>query len=299
MSNQFDALIELLAQGRGFTTDEGEAPKDMPEAACLEHIIQAGFSEVADALEGTALEGLMERILRAWTDSLHRLLESLEKSADRVTLEQKQSLSEQDFSEVKSVELERLTDKARLLEAQSEALTVLRDAAADTYQARSGQLWRPMHGSRPSSKILTGAMVDARDQARARKLKHSDQLIVEGPRIAVFGDKHDVDYRRIADVLDKAKEKYPDMVLLSTGQKSGADACALSWAKAKGVDAVVFKLEGRAADRFFRRNEKLLSECPKGVIVFSEASSYTRHAVETARKMGLKLMRCGRAAAMA
>ena len=60
-----------------------------------------------------------------------------------------------------------------------------------------------------------------------------------------------------------------------------------------GVDVVIYKLEGHASDRYFRRNERMLSEAPKGVLVFSEKSAFTRHAVETARKMGLPVKRCG------
>lgn len=40
----------------------------------------------------------------------------------------------------------------------------------------------------------------------------------------------------------------------------------------------------------------MLSETPKGVLIFSEKSAFTRHAVETAKKMGLPIKRCGLAA---
>ena len=292
METQNDVLVGVLAAMQNPPGIEDFAGAIPPDEALI-HIVSAAYAELADALEDGPLAGSLERILKGWTDVLHRTIEGLEKQADRAELDMKEAAAAQDYSEVMSVELERKTDRLRALQNAVEAVSVMRDAGASTYEARCATLWRPMHGSRPSSKIITSAMIDARDLSRSRKILAAEGRIIEGAKIALFGDKNDTDYKRVADVLDKVKDKLGRMALLLTGQKTGADACAMSWAKANGVDVVIYKLEGHASDRYFRRNERMLSEAPKGVLVFSEKSAFTRHAVETARKMGLPVKRCG------
>lgn len=292
METQFEALTGALARMKSLPQGSEFAGAIPPDEA-LEHIVSAAYSELADALEDGPLSSPLERILKGWTDVLHRTIEGLEKQADRAELEMKDAAAAQDYSEVMSVELERKTDRLRELQNAIEAVTIMRDAGAACYEARCATLWRPMHGSRPASKIITSAMIDARDLTRSRKILAAEGRLITEAKIALFGDKNDTDYTRIANVLDKVKDKHGEIALLLTGQKSGADACAISWAKAHQVDVVIFKLEGHASDRYFRRNERMLSEAPKGVLVFSEKSAFTRHAVETARKMGIPVKRCG------
>ncbi|NQY13808.1 MAG: DUF2493 domain-containing protein [Henriciella sp.] len=294
MDTQFDILKGKLALKNGADLDE--FADAIPPDEALFHIVTAAYSEMADALEDGPLSASLERILKGWTDVLHRTLEGLEKQADRAELEMKNCAAIQDYSEVMSVELERKTERLRNIESAMEAVALMRDAGASAYEARCASLWRPMHGSRPASKIITSAMIDARDLSRSRKILAAEGRMVSGVKIALFGDKNDTDYKRVADVLDKVFDKHSDMTLLLTGQKSGVDACAMSWAQTKGVDIVIFKLEGHASDRYFRRNERMLSETPKGVLIFSEKSAFTRHAMETAKKMGLPVKRCGLAA---
>jgi hypothetical protein len=289
---QFDVLESLLARMPN-APDAADFAGDIPPDDALIQIVTAVYDELADALDSGPLATSLERILKGWTDVLHRAVEGLEKQADRAELEMKDCVAAQDYSEVMSVELERKTDRLRNLQVAIEAVGVMRDAGAAAYEARCATLWRPMHGSRPASKIITSAMIDARDLSRSRKILAAEGRMIEGTKIAIFGDRNDSDYKRIATVLDKVREKHGDIALLLTGQKSGADACAMSWARAKGVDVVIYKLQGRASDRYFRRNERMLSETPKGVLVFSEQSAFTRHAVETARRMGLPVKRCG------
>ncbi|HBT34837.1 MAG TPA: hypothetical protein DEB52_01910, partial [Hyphomonas sp.] len=65
----------------------------------------------------------------------HRTIEGLEKQADRAELDMKEAAAAQDYSEVMSVELERKTDRLRALQNAVEAVSVMRDAGASTYEA--------------------------------------------------------------------------------------------------------------------------------------------------------------------
>ncbi|MCY4485715.1 MAG: hypothetical protein OXF11_01165, partial [Deltaproteobacteria bacterium] len=57
---------------------------------------------------------------------------------------------EQDGSEIKSRELELITDRAQNLSARRDAFERMRDAAAEDYLAATGQTCRPRSGSHPN-----------------------------------------------------------------------------------------------------------------------------------------------------
>ena len=91
--------------------------------------------------------------------------------------------------------------------------------------------------------------------------------------------------------LDKAREKYADMVLVHGGGP-GVEKIAASWAERNGVHQIVCKPDwdrhGRAAP--FRRNDELLNLLPKGVIAFP-GSGITENLVDKARQLGIPVQR--------
>ena len=92
--------------------------------------------------------------------------------------------------------------------------------------------------------------------------------------------------------LDKAKEKYAD-IILAHGGGPGVERIAAKWAERNGVHQVVCKPDwtahGRAAP--FRRNDELLNLLPKGVIAFP-GSGITENLVDKARQLGIPVQRC-------
>ena len=199
---------------------------------------------------------------------------------------------EQDGSEIKSRELELITDRTQNLTARRDAFEKMRDAAAQDYQVQTGNVWRPRSGSHTSQTgKLTSAAVDARDFMRARQDRKTQAHLPEGTLVAVTGGKDVSQPAAIFQRLDKVREKYTDMVLVHGGGP-GVERIAANWAEQRGVHQVVCKPDwdrhGRAAP--FRRNDDLLNLLPKGVIAFP-GSGITENLVDKARQLGIPVQK--------
>ena len=82
---------------------------------------------------------------------------------------------EQDGTEIKSRELELVTDRAQNLGNRRDAFETMRDAATDAYRVETGSMWRPRRGSHTSQTgKLTSAAIDARDFQRAHAALNSN-----------------------------------------------------------------------------------------------------------------------------
>ena len=198
----------------------------------------------------------------------------------------------QDGTEIKSLELELLSDRARNLGERRDAFETLRDAAAAAYADDTGETWRPRHGSHTSQTgTLTSAAIDARDFARARKDREINAHLPQGTLVAIAGGKQAEDATAIAGTLDRLKAKYADVILVHGGGP-GAEKIAARWAEHNGVHQIVCKPEwdkhGRAAP--FRRNDDLLNLLPKGVIAFP-GSGITDNLVDKAKRLGIPVSR--------
>ena len=198
----------------------------------------------------------------------------------------------QDGTEIKSRELELVTDRAQNFTARRDAFEQMRDAAAEAYRAETGDMWRPRRGSHASQTgKLTSAAIDARDYQRARKDRKTIAHLPQGTLVAIAGGKDIADPAAVIARLDKARAKYADMVLVHGGGP-GVEKIAARWAETNGVHQIVCKPDwdrhGRAAP--FRRNDKLLNLLPKGVIAFP-GSGITENLVDKARQLGIPVQR--------
>ena len=151
-----------------------------------------------------------------------------------------------------------------------DAFERMRDTAAEAYRVHTGDVWRPRHGSHTSQTgTLTSAAIDARDFRRARSDRETQAHLPEGTLVAITGGKQVADADAVCTMLNRARAKYGDMILLHGGGP-GIEKIAASWAEARGVDQVVcrpdWNAHGKAAP--FRGNDELLNLLPKGVIVF-------------------------------
>ena len=131
----------------------------------------------------------------------------------------------------------------------------LRLSAIASTNAVTGNTWRPRRGSHTSQTgKLTSAAIDARDYQRARKDRKTQTHLPQGTLVAVAGGKDIANPAAVIERLDKAREKYADMVLVHGGGP-GVEKIAASWAERNGIDQVVCKPDwdrhGRAAP--FRR----------------------------------------------
>ena len=275
-------------------------PLDVPDlhAAFEDSHLPGILYEIVDlaaerlCANGTKLADERESLIWGLVNCFHAQTQRLDRALDRMEPELRDLQRAQDGSEVKSVELERLTDKAHNMSDRRDALEIYRDCAAEAYRARTGEVWRPRHGSHASrTGHLTSAAIDARDFMRARKDRKTTAHLPDGTLIAIAGGKDVADPAAVIARLDKAREKYADMVLVHGGGP-GVEKIAASWAERNGVHQVVCKPDwdrhGRAAP--FRRNDDLLNLLPKGVIAFP-GSGITENLVDKARQLGIPVQR--------
>ena len=237
----------------------------------------------AVAPDGTQLADERESLLWGFVNALHAQVQRLDRGIDKIAPEMKDLGQEQDGSEIKSRELELLTDRVQNLGDRRDAFEAMRDLAAEGYRTETGETWRPRNGSHSSQTgKLTSAAIDARDYLRARKDRETSAHLPEGTLVAFTGGKDFGDVTAIWRSLDSIKIKYDDMVLLHGGGP-GAEKIAASWAEKNGVHQVVCKpnwdRDGKAAP--FRRNDVLLNFLPKGLVAFP-GSGITNNMIDKA-----------------
>ena len=264
---------------------------DEDEALCA---MQEAFGLLADAAasDGFQLADERESLLWGFVNMLDAQTQRLDRAADKLMPELRDLQKAQNGTEIKSLELELVTDRARNLTDRRDAFETMRDAAAESYLVKTGGMWRPRRGSHASQTgTLTSAAIDARDYQRARKDRKTQAHLPEGTLVAIAGGKDIADPAEVIARLDKAREKYTDVVLVHGGGP-GVEKIAASWAERNGVHQVVCKPDwdrhGRAAP--FRRNDELLNLLPKGVIAFP-GSGITENLVDKARTLGIPVQR--------
>ncbi len=279
----------------GATPERGEFdPREVWDKDDALDAIGEAFRVLAHGVapDGTQLADERESLLWGFVNMLDAQTRRLDRGADRLVPEMQDLARAQDGTEIKSRELELLTDRAHNLAARRDAFETMRDAAADAYRAETGDVWRPRHGSHTSrTGHLTSAAIDARDFIRARKDRETQAHLPQGTLIAIAGGKDVADPAAVIDCLDRVRAKYSDMVLVHGGGP-GVERIAAQWADRNGVHQIVCKPDwnahGRAAP--FRRNDELLDLLPKGVIAFP-GSGITENLVDKARQLGIPVQR--------
>ena len=286
-------LDELALFGHRPGQDEPD-PRPLPEADRVTGELDAMIDSLAAMLADTRLEDDLDDLLWALVNIFHRRIDRLERDLDGNVQAQRRSQAEQDGSEVRSVELERLIVQGQSLIERRNAFEFCRDHAASRFEAETGSAWRPRSGSRISHRNLTSAMIDSREFIDAKRRAEQELLIPKGPRIAFTGGAECNDHQRIWAVLDKVRAKHPDMVLLHGGSPKGAERIAACWAEHRKVPQVVFKPDWNRHKNAapFKRNDQLLEALPIGVIAFP-GSGIAANLADKARKMGIPVWQFG------
>ena len=269
-------------------------PREVWDADSATDAVTEAFRIIAEGAcpDGFQLADERESLLWGFVNMLDSQTQRLDRAADKLMPELRDLQKAQDGTEIKSRELELVTDRARNLTDRRDAFETMRDAAAESYLVKTGGMWRPRRGSHSSQTgTLTSAAIDARDYQRARKDRKTQAHLPDGTLVAIAGGKDIADPAAVIERLDKARTKYADMVLVHGGGP-GVEKIAASWAERNGVHQVVCKPDwdrhGRAAP--FRRNDELLNLLPKGVIAFP-GSGITENLVDKARTLGIPVQR--------
>jgi hypothetical protein len=243
-------------------------------------------------LTGTRLEDDLADLLWSFVNLFHRKIDRIERELDTNEQAQRRGQAEQDGSEVKSVELERLIAQGIGLIERRNAFEFFRDQAAELFAVTTGSVWCPRAGSMVNHRALTASIIDSRDFLSARRRAETEVHAPAGTRIAFSGgtDCNDVD--RIWDALDKIRAKHPNMVLLHGGSPRGAERIAACWADNRKVPQVVFKPDWNRHRNAapFKRNDQMLEALPIGVVVFP-GSGISANLADKAKKLGIPVWR--------
>src|SRR5499427_2047552 len=280
-------LTELQLYGHRPFQDEPD-PRPLPEANAIGGAVADIFDALIATLRDTRLEPDLEDLLWSAVNLFHRAAERVQRELDDNEDAQKRSQKEQDGSEIRSVELERLLAEGLTLIERRNSMELFRDLAADQFERHTGSAWRPRSGSMVNHRALTAAMIDSRDFLAAKRRAETEVLLPAGPKIAFTGGLDFNDHHAVWERLDKVHAKHPDMVLLHGGSPKGAERIAAAWANARKVTQIAFKPDwtrhAKAAP--FRRNDQMLAVMPIGVIAFP-GSGISANLADKAKKLGI------------
>ncbi len=289
-------LAELQLYGYCPFHDEPD-PRPLPEPSTITAAVADIFDALVVTLSDSRLEPDLEDLLWSTVNLFHRAIARIERELDDNEQAQTRSQKEQDGSEIRSVELERLTCEGQTLIERRDSMELFRDLAADAFETHTGSSWRPRAGSRVNHRSLTASMIDSRDFLAAKRRADTELLLPAGPRIAFTGGLDFNDHRAIWDRLDKALAKHPGMVLLHGGSPKGAERIASCWADNRKVTHIAFKPDwtrhAKAAP--FKRNDRMLETLPIGVIAFP-GSGISANLAGKARVLGIPVWKyegCG------
>jgi YspA, cpYpsA-related SLOG family len=280
-------LSELRLHGWRPGEDEPD-PRPLPETAMIGGAVADIFDALIATLRDTRLEPDLEDLLWSAVNLFHRSADRVQRALDDNEDAQRRSQKDQDGSEIRSVELERLLAQGLTLIERRDAMELFRDQAAEQFERHTGSAWRPRAGSMVNHRALTSAMIDSRDFIAAKRRSESEVNVPAGPKVAFTGGVEFSDTQAIWTQLDKARAKHPEMVLLHGGCPKGAERIAACWADKHNVPQIVFKPDwtrhGKAAP--FKRNDQLLAVPPIGVIAFP-GSGISANLADKAKALGI------------
>ena len=287
-------LTELQLAGYRPLQDEPD-PRPLPEG----HLVAGAVADIFDALvvslRDTRIEPDLEDLLWSAVNLFHRAAQRVERQLDDNEQGQRRSQTEQDGSEIRSVELERLTAEGLTLVERRNCIELFRDQAAEHFARHTGSPWHPRSGSKVNHRTLTAAMIDSRDFIAARRRAEAEVMLPQGPKIAFTGGLDFNDHRLIWDKLDQVRAKHRDMVLLHGGSPKGAERIAARWADHRKVPQIAFKPDWSKHQKAapFKRNDAMLEVLPIGVLV-TPGSGIQGNLADKARRLGIPVWKIGK-----
>ncbi|OYY85185.1 DUF2493 domain-containing protein [Reyranella sp.] len=284
-------LNELQLYGWRPYQDEPD-PRPLPEGNAVAAAVADIFDALVATLDDTRLEPDLDELLWGTVNLFHRAASRVERDLDDNEQAQRRLQREQDGSEVKSVELERLTAEGQTMIERRNSMELFRDVAVEAFEHHTGSAWRPRTGSMISHRNLTAAMIDSRDFLAAKRRAENEVLLPAGPKVAVSGGTDFNDHNLIWAKLDQVRAKHADMVLIHGGAKTGAERIAARWANSRKVPQIAFEPDFKkypAKQAPYKRNDTMLEVLPVGVLVFG-GGGIQGNLADKARKLGIPTM---------
>ncbi|WP_280712511.1 DUF2493 domain-containing protein [Bradyrhizobium sp. BR13661] len=274
--------------------DDQPDPRPLPEGRIITGAVADIFDALVATLSDTRLEPDLNDLLWSTVNLFHRAVDRIGRQLDDNEQAQQKSQHEQDGSEVRSVELERITAEGITLVERRNCLEHFRDQAIERFETHTGSFWRPRSGSLVNHRTLTAAMIDSRDFIAAKRRAETEVMLPAGPKIALTGGLDFNDHHLIWDRLDKVHAKHPDMVLLHGGSPKGAELIASKWATNRKVPQIAFRPDwtkhAKAAP--FKRNDAMLELLPIGVMHFP-GTGIQDNLADKAKRLGIPVWRFG------
>jgi hypothetical protein len=270
-----------------FGDEPGE--HDMPEPFAAQADCGAIVATLFDLFAGTRLEPLAPDIAWGIVNSFHFVAGRLVGQEDRVAREVGDMARRPDTSEVFNRELEEQQLLCQSLAEQRGAVECMRDYAAEMYRVLAGRPWSPSRGSKASS-ASTASQIAAIDFLRARQLASRERHLPQGPIVVLSGPAVWHDWKALWDRLDEVRARVPNMTLVTTGQRKGADQIATAWAARPevSVPVVAYGLFGSGRKTAFDRNRKLAELRPVEAIL-CEGSGLQANLYEVLRGAGVPI----------
>ena len=288
------AITELQLHGYRPFQDEPD-PRPLPEGRLIAGAVADICDALIDSLRDTRLEPDLDDLLWSTVHLFHRATARIERELDSNEQAQRRSQHEQDGSEIRSVELERLIGQGLTLIERRNVMEYFRDQAAEHFARHTGSHWQPRTGSKVSHRTMTAAMIDSRDFIAARRRAETEVMLPSGPKIAFSGGLDFNDVPLIWNTLDKVRAKHADMVLLHGGSPKGAECIASRWADHRGIPQIAFKPDwarhSKAAP--FKRNDAMLDALPIGVLV-TPGTGIQANLADKARRLGIPVCKIGK-----
>jgi len=274
--------------------DDQPDPRPLPEGKMISAAVADIFDALVATLSDTRLEPDLVDLLWSTVNLFHRAGDRIGRELDNNEQAQRKSQHEQNGSEVRSVELERLTAEGITLIERRNCLELFRDQAIERFETHTGSIWRPRSGSLVNHRALTAAMIDSRDYLAAKRRAETEVMLPPGPKIALTGGLDFNDHHLIWDRLDKVRGKHPDMVLIHGGSPKGAELIAAKWAVNRKVPQIAFKPDwarhAKAAP--FKRNDAMLELLPIGLMHFP-GTGIQDNLADKAKRLGIAVWKFG------
>ncbi len=153
-------LDEIALYGYRPFSDEAD-PRPLPDDCVAAGAVADMFDALIATMLDTRLEPDLEDLCWSLANLFHRAEFRIQRELDDNEDAQKRGQREQDGSEVKSVELERLINEGMGLIERRNAMEFMREAASNQFEAHFRKAWAPRAGSLVNHRTLTAAMIDS------------------------------------------------------------------------------------------------------------------------------------------
>src|SRR6201992_1815305 len=154
--------------------DDQPDPRPLPAGKMIASAVADIFDALVATLTDTRIEPDLPDLLWSTVNLFHRAADRIDRQLDDNEQAQRKSQREQNGSEVRSVELERLTAEGITLIERRNCLEFFRDQAVERFALHTGSAWRPRSGSLVNHRALTAAIIDSRDFIAAKRAAETE-----------------------------------------------------------------------------------------------------------------------------